>query len=202
MSEEVKKNNNKLTIILVVVMFTSPLILSWYVFNHTDFLEMRGLSNKGSLIDPPRPLGDLVLIDPLKEDRKDSLHGKWTLAYVASVCDKACENGIYRMRQTHLSMDKHSLRIQKVLLLTEQPISDLKELLVDFRGQQFINTDMIDINDLLNKFRLNESDNPLDAHRLYIIDPLGNLMMSYESDANPRDIYKDLKKLLRSSRIG
>ena len=49
---------------------------------------------------------------------------------------------------------------------------------------------------------LNDSDNPLNAHRLYIIDPLGNLMMSYEPDVNPRDIYKDLKKLLRGSRIG
>jgi hypothetical protein len=204
MSEEVKikKNNNKLTIILVVVMFTSPLVLSWYVFNYTGFLEMRGMSNKGDLIDPPRPLGDLALIDPLKEDRKDSLFGKWSLAYVTEKCDRSCMDNVYRMRQIHLSMDKHSLRVQKVLLLTGQVASDLKKMMVNFRGQQVINTNMIDINDLLNKFRLNESDKPLEAHRLYIIDPLGNLMMRYEPDANPRDIYKDLKKLLRGSRIG
>ncbi|MEO1925221.1 MAG: hypothetical protein ABGY08_04410, partial [Gammaproteobacteria bacterium] len=146
--------------------------------------------------------GDLTLLDPFKNDRKDSLFGKWSLAYVAANCNKACMDNVYLMRQTHVSMDKHSLRVQKVLLLTEQPVGELKELLADFKGQQIINNDLIDVDELLNKFRLNESDKPLDAHRLYIIDPLGNLMMSYELGANPRDIYKDLKKLLRGSRIG
>jgi cytochrome oxidase Cu insertion factor (SCO1/SenC/PrrC family) len=204
MSEETKakKNNNKLTIILVVLVFVIPLPLSWYVFNYTDFLEVRGMSNKGELIDPPRAIANLALVDPLNNERQDSLHGKWSLAYVADVCDKACMDNVYRMRQIHMSMDKHSLRVQKVLFLTEQSASDIKEMLIDFRGQQIIDTGMIDINELLKKFQLNESFNTLDAHRLYIIDPLGNLMMSYKPDANPRDIYKDLKKLLRGSRIG
>jgi hypothetical protein len=144
----------------------------------------------------------LALIDPFKDDRKDSLFGKWSLTYVAASCDKTCMDNVYLMRQTHISMDKHSLRVQKVLFLTEQSSSELKEMLVDYQGQQIINNNLIDIDDLLNNFRLNESDKPLDAHRLYIIDPLGNLMMSYEADVNPRDIYKDLKKLLRGSRIG
>ena len=49
MSEEVEniKKSNRLTIILVVVMFISPLVLSWYVFNYTDYMEIRGMSNKG-----------------------------------------------------------------------------------------------------------------------------------------------------------
>jgi len=202
MTEGLKKNNNKLTIILVVVFFLSPVLLSTYVFKYTDFLEIRGTSNKGQLIEPARPLGDLALIDPLRDERKDSLFGKWSLAYVASSCDKFCMDNVYRIRQTHASMDKHSLRVQKVLLLTEQPINELKEMLSNFKGQQVINNELIDVEALLKKFQLNETDKPLEAHRLYIIDPLGNLMMSYEPDANPRDIYKDLKKLLRGSRIG
>ncbi len=202
MSEEAKKNNNKLTIILVVVLFTSPLFLSWYVFNYTDFLEMRGMSNKGDLIDPPRPLDDLALIDPLNDEREDSLYGKWTLVYVSRICDKPCMDNVYRMRQIHIAMDKHSLRVQKALLLTEQSAIELKEMMVDFRGQQVINTGAIEVNELLKQFQLDEFDSPLDAGRIYIIDPLGNLMMSYQPDANPRDIYKDLKKLLRGSRIG
>jgi hypothetical protein len=203
MSEEAKINkSNKLTIILMVALFVVPLPLSWYVFNYTDYIEARGQSNKGELVEPPRSLGDLKLVDPFNDERKDSLFGKWTLIYVTDNCDKACMDNVYRMRQIHAAMDKHSLRVQKVLLLTEQSFSDLKEKLVEFRGQQIIDTDMIDINELLNKFQLNESYNILGAHRIYIVDPLGNLMMSYKPDANPRDIYKDLKKLLRGSRIG
>ena len=33
-------------------------------------------------------------------------------------------------------------------------------------------------------------------NRIYIVDPLGNLMMSYEPNVNPRDIYTDLKEII------
>ena len=199
--DEIKKSN-RITIVLVVLLFVSPLFLSWYVFNHTDFLEARGTSNNGDLIVPVRPIGDLALIDPYNNERNDSIYGKWNLVYVTDSCDKQCEENIYIIRQTHLSMDKHSLRVQKVLLLTEQPIDQIKGMLTNFRGQQIINNANINVYDVLEKFRLNEADNPLKANRLYIVDPLGNLMMSYEPGINPRKIYKDLKKLLRGSRIG
>lgn len=196
------KTNNKITIVLVVLLFISPLFLSWYVFNYTDFLEARGTSNNGDLIVPVRPIGDLPLKDPYNDERNDSIFGKWNLVYVTDTCDKQCEENIYIIRQTHLSMDKHSLRVQKVLFLTEQSVDQVKAMLTNYRGQQIINNESINVYDVLEKFRLNEVDDPLKANRLYIVDPLGNLMMSYEPGINPRKIYKDLKKLLRGSRIG
>lgn len=202
MSEAGNNKNNKIILIIVVIVFASPLILSWYVFNYTNFLQNRGMSNHGELIVPPRPIVDLSLIDPIKVDRKESLHGKWSMVYVTRSCDKLCVDNVYRMRQIHIAMDKHSLRVQKVLLLTQQHAMELSDLLVNYAGQQVINTDLLDTNALLDKFRLTSSDNPLEAGRIYIIDPLGNLMMSFEPDANPRDIMQDLKKLLRASRIG
>lgn len=201
--EKISNNKkNKITILLVVIAFISPLVLSWFVFNHTDFLEMRGMNNHGALIEPPRPIENISLIDPRNADRKDSLHGKWSMAYVASTCDRHCMDNVYRMRQLHVAMDKHSLRVQKVLILTEQHASELSEPFAEFAGQQVIDANFVDVNTLVNKFRLTETDNPLTAGRLYIIDPLGNLMMSFQAEANPRDILKDLKKLLRASRIG
>jgi hypothetical protein len=37
---------------------------------------------------------------------------------------------------------------------------------------------------------------------LFIVDPLGNLMMSYDAEANPKGLLEDLKKLLKLSHIG
>jgi hypothetical protein len=199
---ESTKKGNRMTIILVVVMFVSPLILSWYVFNYSDFIEMRGMSNKGDLIVPTKSIPDLALIDPFNAKRKDSLYGEWNLIYVDDFCEKICMDNIYLMRQVHASMNKHSLRVQKVLLLTDQLVGELKDNLVEFKGQQFIDVDLINIDVLLNKFRLNNADDPKNAGRIYIIDPRGNLMMSYAPNVNPKDVYKDLKKLLRGSRIG
>ena len=42
----------------------------------------------------------------------------------------------------------------------------------------------------------------LNSHRLYLIDPLGNLMMFYAADAKPKGMLEDMKRLLRLSSIG
>ena len=44
--------------------------------------------------------------------------------------------------------------------------------------------------------------NPGAADRVYLIDPLGNLMMCYAVDARPKGMLEDLKKLLRLSHVG
>ncbi len=40
------------------------------------------------------------------------------------------------------------------------------------------------------------------AHTLFVVDPLGNLMMSYDARQNSRGLLEDLQKLLRLSHIG
>ena len=37
---------------------------------------------------------------------------------------------------------------------------------------------------------------------IYLVDPLGNLMMRYPRDPDPAKLVKDLQRLLRYSRIG
>jgi hypothetical protein len=40
------------------------------------------------------------------------------------------------------------------------------------------------------------------AHMLFVVDPLGNLMMRYDARQNPKGLLQDLKKLLKLSHIG
>ncbi len=40
------------------------------------------------------------------------------------------------------------------------------------------------------------------AHSLYIVDPLGNLVMRYDTRDTPKGLLDDLKKLLKLSHIG
>ena len=193
---------NKIIIAAVIIVFTGPLILSWFIFNHTDFLEARGTSNYGQIINPPILLEDFSLVDPTNLERKNTLYGKWSMIFVAESCDEICMENVYRMRQIHMGIGKHSLRVQKVLFLTNQHPGELSKLFINYAGQQVINTDSVDLDTLLDKFRSEKVINPTKAGHIYIADPLGNLMMSYPSDINPKGILKDLKKLLRASRIG
>ena len=50
--------------------------------------------------------------------------------------------------------------------------------------------------------RLATASTALAAGRLYLVDPLGNLMMSYERGAPVKGLLDDLKKLLNLSHIG
>ena len=202
MNNQDSNKKNKIIVIIIVSIFIAPSILSWYVFNHSNFLESRGTSNYGQIIIPPVQLEDLSLIDPLNTERNDTLHGKWSMIYVAESCEEICMENVYRMRQIHMGIGKHSLRVQKVLFLTNQHSSELSELFINYAGQQVISSDSVDLDALLDKFRSEKVIHPTKAGHIYISDPLGNLMMSYPSDINPKGILKDLKKLLRASRIG
>ncbi len=202
MGDENPNKKNKIIIIVIVLVFIAPSILSWYIFNHTDYLESRGTSNYGQIITPSIQLENLSLIDPLDTQRMDTLYGKWSMIYVAELCDDICMQNVYRMRQIHIGMGKHSLRVQKVLFLIDQDLDELSSLLANYKGQQVISTNTIDIDILLEKFRIKNIKDPSRSQRIYISDPLGNLMMSYPPNINPKGILKDLKKLLRTSRIG
>jgi hypothetical protein len=43
---------------------------------------------------------------------------------------------------------------------------------------------------------------PFAESRVYLVDPLGNLMMSYTPDVKAKGILEDMKRLLRLSSIG
>ena len=97
MDNENSNKKNKIIIIVIVLVFVAPSIMSWYVFNHTDFLESRGTSNYGKIITPPVQLENFSLIDPLDAQRTDTLHGKWSMIYGAESCDDMCMQNVYRI---------------------------------------------------------------------------------------------------------
>ncbi len=195
-----QNTKNKLTILVITIAFLSPVILSYWFLNHTDVVEERGTSNYGELIQPPRPIDNFSLTDPLANEVEHKLHGKWNLVYITDACQQTCLDNLYRMRQIHIGTDKYSLRVQRVLFMTNQNSQQTAPDLSDYAGQRVINPD--DNDAFLANFKLTEFDQPLAENRLYIIDPLGNLMMSYSADAPFKGILKDLKKLLKASRIG
>ena len=55
---------------------------------------------------------------------------------------------------------------------------------------------------LLSLFPATGSVPAATSDRIYLIDPLGNLMMSYAPDSNPKGMLQDLKRLLGLSQVG
>jgi cytochrome oxidase Cu insertion factor (SCO1/SenC/PrrC family) len=188
---------------LLVALFFVPLIAAFVLYYGMDGWHPAGSTAKGDLIHPPRPLPENVALTS-KGASLDAkiLHGKWTLVYVGNgACDTRCREALTLMRQTRLALNDDAARVQRLFLAT-QPCCDQAYLDAEHAGLTVASADDAAGQAVLAVFP-RYADKPVElAGRIYIIDPLGNLMMSYSPQAEHKDLLEDLKKLLKLSHIG
>jgi hypothetical protein len=157
--------------------------------------QPQGAMNYGELI-PARPLIDPPLrhLDQ-RAFKLSELKGKWVLLQLDEAeCEAACQAKLYNMRQVRLAQGREMERIERVwLILDDAPLETL--LMREYDGTRM----------------LRAAGSPLIAafppsggarDHIYLIDPLGNLMLRFPRDADPRRMHKDLLRLLKVSRIG
>jgi hypothetical protein len=155
-------------------------------------------------VDAPRPPADGPRADAASGAASTAaspsfLKGKWTLLYWgAGGCSAGCRTDLYNTRQVRAALGADRDRVRRVFL-AEGACCDLEWL----RTQQ---PDLITVQASaaaapLTAILAHAGGGPA-ADRVYLIDPLGNLMMSYAADARPKGMLEDLKKLLRLSHVG
>lgn len=182
----------------IFLLFFLPILGSWYLVFFTDYKHGGGGVQHGILINPPRQLEDVELFD-LLSSRTGKLHGKWTmLMIVASGCDQACTDNLYRLRQLQLAMGKDMHRLQRAAWFMDKTVQqDAGRLFAEYAGQTLLSP-ANGGKDFLSRFMVNGK---FDNHAIYLIDPAGFLMMAYPADTKPSGIIKDLKRLLRNSKM-
>jgi hypothetical protein len=204
MTTEKTNRLKQLVVPAVILIFTAPMLISWWLLNYTDYSEGNIAASHGDLISPPLPLHNLSLVSTSGPDVQANLHGKWSLIYlIEDKCDEECADVLYKIRQIRLATGKYSPRIQRVLLVRGENGTPLSQKQNEFFTGQllFLYKDIVEFPSL-EKFALIEGEDPVQKKRLYLVDPLGNLMMSFPAATEPSGIIKDLKRLLRYSRIG
>ncbi len=192
-------------LILLLAVFALPPLLSWVLFNFTDLGRESGSGEHGTLVVPPRPVPDWTLAGmPDETATEKRLRGKWTLLYLLDgKCQQACLRNLYKMRQLRLATGKYAQRVQRVVLVAGNNRRALtEEQLQDYPGQLVLFPQNIDADVLQSLFKLTTDDSPFLQGRLYLVDPQGNIMMSYAANTEPGGIIKDLKRLLKYSRSG
>ena len=133
----------------------------------------------------------------------DYLRGKWTLVYIGDAdCNDICLQDLYKMRQVRLAQNEDIKRVQRLFLLTDTGIPEaLANTLKNYPGMDVALLLPEQADAIASLFAVDEVA-VQGAGRVYLVDPLGYLMMYYPPDAEPGGILKDLKKLLKYSRIG
>ena len=194
------RRQRRLLIFLAVVFF-APLAASFLLYYGAGW-RPSGHVNHGDLVDPARPLPALAL--PLAESGNTDpkfLQSKWTFLYVGTgACGERCRTSLYDTRQVRLALNRDMDRVQRVFMASGE--------CCDFQFLHEQHPALITIRvtpaaaPLLRLLPSIGGVSPEAAGRVYLIDPLGNLMMSYAADAKPKGMLEDLKRLLGLSSVG
>ena len=203
MTPSINPSGARRKLLLLAALFVLPMLVA-YALYYSGW-RPEAVHPFGELVQPARPLADaaLVLLDG-KPIRFSELRGKWTLVtFSAAECLKPCERNLTKMRQVIAAQGKEADRLQSVLVVTDGKALDwLRYAVKDYPGMRVITGPADSVTLLARGFTL-PAGSPLDnPNRVYLMDPLGNLMMSYPADADPTGMRKDLARLLRISRIG
>jgi len=185
-----------LPLYLLLAVCIAPVVASYTAYYLSP---PAGRTNYGVLVEPQRPLPALVLrrLDGTAV-AADSLRGSWTMLQVdGGDCGAECEKKLWKMRQVRLTAGRDADRVQRVwMIVDEAPLATA--LLREFDGTQFLRTGRAEVAAFLP---VADPASTLADH-IWLIDPLGNLMLRWPKDADPNRMKKDLARLLKASGIG
>lgn len=190
MSEEnAKRERSRASLWLLAALTVAPVLASYvayYFWRPSEHVNYGELLKPHRLPDVPMSLADGTPF------RWSELKGKWVLAIAdSSRCDAYCREKLVYLRQVRLAQGKETERIERLWLLTDEANPDTA-LLAQHQGAWLVRAS----GDLLKFFPAQRTP----ADHIYVIDPLGNLMMRYPRDPDPRRMLKDVARLLRHSK--
>jgi hypothetical protein len=183
------RGNRTLWILLAVC--AAPVIASYLAYY---VIQPAGRINYGDLL-APAPAPEVRATRP--DGRPLSLaefRGKWVLLHVDSgACADACRRKLYASRQARTMQNAEAERIVRVWLVRDAMPPE-PALLADHAGLEIAHASP---DTLLWLPALGSADD-----YMYLVDPLGNLMMRFPANPDIKAFSRDLARLLKASRIG
>lgn len=215
---------SKLKLAFLLLVAFVPITMATFAFRAaTEGGLFSSTTNKGQLILPPADITDLAIVDhegsPVFRAFEELIADiaspndydtqPWHIIYVNTRdCDKDCRERVHLLQQMHITLNKNTPRVRRyyvhAALDAASPRALSAETAAHFRadypsmGVAFSQINLIEEN--LSQKGLNldlQSDN-----YIFFVDPVGNVMMYYNSSHSIADIKSDLEKLLRHSSLG
>lgn len=195
-----QRNRGRWKLFAVLLVCAAPLIAAYVAYY---VIKPQSRTNYGTLIDPrvhPIPAMASTRLDGTPETL-DKYKGKWVMLKVGGGgCNDACREQLFEMRQLRLMQGKEMDRIERVWLITDT--APLDTLVI----RAFDGTHMLRAPGQAVATWLPADPGTSQADHIYLIDPLGNLMMRFPKDPDRtqarKKMHKDIAKLLKASSIG
>ena len=186
----------RLQLVLLFLIPSLAMGTAWFLYFFASDWVTGGQTNKGELVIPPASFESMRLKDESGVFALEQLEGKWGILVFAegSCSSEPCQETMYQTRQAHIALGKESDRVVRVFITSNQ-IAVETEFKKEHPGIIWLDSDKESVIKALKAQKWPEN-------QYFIVDPLGNIMMKYQSGQYGRDVLKDLQKLLKASNIG
>ena len=170
------RRRSRRTLMLIALVAIAPVIASYVAY----YLFPRDKQvNYGELL-ATQPPPDARLLAEFK--------GRWVLVMAApGACDAPCQAALYATRQARTIQGREMDRIVRVWLVPDAAPSDAA-LLAEHRDVAVRRGSFVSW--------------PAGGERIYLVDPLGNLVLAWPRDPDIKKMAEDIGRLLKASRIG
>ena len=177
----------KRLVLLIAAIAVAPVLVSYFAYYA---LPRDSRVNYGTLL--ARPFHDVTAttLDGKPLSTRD-LRGRWIVLFAGGGdCNAACASALYASRQARTIQNAERERVQRLWLISDAGAPPPR---------------VLDEHPDLAVARVDAAVAaalPEGFDRIYLIDPLGNLVLAWPADPDIKAMAKDLTRLLRASRIG
>jgi hypothetical protein len=179
-ADPVRRGRVKLALLIAV--FAIPVVAGWLAY--VSGWGSGTAANYGALL-APRTMASPAF---------DALRGKWVLVQLdRAACEALCEQKLYYMRQVRRAQGRQMNRVERLWIITDSA-APAPALLAAIEGTHVVRGDAL----LAAAFPAERAA----TDHIYLVDPLGNLMLRFPRDPNPSRMVKDLERLLKYSGFG
>jgi hypothetical protein len=171
------------------VVFAAPLALALLVHGRPEW-QPAGRLEHGELLTPARVLDPSGLLNSAGEPLADTLlRGRWTLLYPSGTgCPEECLRLMDTLKRVCRAQSRGPGPVHRVLVARALPEDEARALQRVDPGLQVA--------------LASGSWGGPPAGQVYLVDPLGNLVLRYPPGFAPQGLAKDLARLLRLSGAG
>ena len=187
--------------ITALLIFLTPIIVItvstvWYYSGYGPEEKV----NYGRLLSDPIDVGTLDLELDYQNLNVDSMERKWMLVhFINDACLESCADLIYVARQVNVLLARQQTRVKRYIAAPIEVKPKLENFFTTYQDLNFI--EVKDQSTTIQEFKKNGID-PFAQPNMFVIDPIGNIILYYSGEVDGKKLLADLKKLLGASKIG
>ena len=187
--------------ITALLIFLTPIIVItvstvWYYSGYGPEEKV----NYGRLLSDPIDVGTLDLELDYQNLNVDSMERKWMLVhFINDACLESCADLIYVARQVNVLLARQQTRVKRYIAAPIEVKPKLENFFTTYQDLNFI--EVKDQSTTIQEFKKNVID-PFAQPNMFVIDPIGNIILHYSGEVDVKKLLADLKKLLGASKIG